>query len=129
MKPFEDELRSLLRRQEPPEGFARRVLDRLKSRPKPRSRRFWNVRPMRPAFRWAAAAALVCALLGMGVARYRERQRDRGRMARAEVILALRITTAQLDGTFRKALLAGAGTPGVPSSRRRDDLRRSLAVP
>jgi hypothetical protein len=90
---FEDEIRAALRRQEPPAGFAERVLARTGAAGEtPRAtpiRR--SVRP--PWIRWAAAMA-ACAVLSAGAWGYRYYQGER---AKAQVILALRITANKLN--------------------------------
>lgn len=107
MKPLEDDFRSHLRRKEPPEDFAARVLERIKHAPKRPSllRRFLDAFSKPPGLRWATAAALAIVLAGAGYARYRQQRVRKGEMARAEVMLALRITSAQLNMTFKRALL------------------------
>ena len=111
MKPLDDELRSLFKRKEPPEGFAERVLARMDTAP-PRltftQRLFALYR--RPMLRWVAAAALVCVMAVLGVARYRHQQRMRAQAEQAsrEAILALRITNAELDAALERAQRATA---------------------
>jgi uncharacterized protein HemX len=78
---FEDELRSALRRKEPPPGFAARVL----ARTTPPRRMF----PMRLATA-AIAAVLVLSAGGYG---YREYQ---GRRAKQQLLVALEITSSKL---------------------------------
>ena len=77
---FEDELRAALHREDPPPGFAGRVLARAAA---PR-RASW----LRP-FALALAAALLLASAGLG---YRDYQ---GRRAKQQVLLAMRITGFQ----------------------------------
>jgi len=74
---LEDELRRALARQEPPEGFAERVMARAARRP-------WGAR------RWLAAAATVVIAAGAGGA-WRQ---HRGDQAKREVMLALRLASA-----------------------------------
>lgn len=77
MDELEDQLRRAFEREEPPVGFAERVVARTRSKGTPR---------------WLAAAAALFVLLGAGYA-YRWHQ---GQTARREVLLALRITSAKL---------------------------------
>jgi hypothetical protein len=82
MREFEDELRSALRRQEPPAGFADRVL--IRARPGGAPRRAG----------WIAAAIAACLLLSMGGFEYRQYE---GRKAKRELLLALEIAGSKLS--------------------------------
>ena len=74
---LDEELRRALARQEPPDGFAERVMAR-------RARAPWGTR------RWLAAAAMVVVVAGAaGV--WRE---HRGNQAKQELLLALRLASA-----------------------------------
>ncbi len=77
MEWLEDELRRALARQEPPDGFAERVMARSSRRPP-------------GAQRWLAAAAMVVVAVGAGAA-WRQHQ---GYEAKREVMLALRLASA-----------------------------------
>ncbi|MGH9405329.1 MAG: hypothetical protein ACRD3D_05755 [Terriglobia bacterium] len=110
MKGLEEQLRSMLRREEPPASFTERVLARVRGKAKPRKalRRFVDALVPRPMPRWAAAAAaLACVLVALSYTGYRGREQRRGELATAEVMVALRITSAQLNATFQKTLLSG----------------------
>jgi hypothetical protein len=76
---FEDDLRSALRREQPPADFAVRVVAR--TRPAPRRAP------------WFAAA--IAASLLLGAVRYEYRQYE-GRKAKRELLLALQITESKL---------------------------------
>jgi len=95
MKDFERELKRALRPCDPPEGFRERVLARAAAEPQPISHRVVSIWP-RHIFRWAAIAAIV--LFGAGELSYRahEQQEARGRAAKQQVMLALRITGSKL---------------------------------
>jgi len=82
MREFEDELRSALRRQEPPAGFANRVLAR--TRPKGAPRRT----------SWVTAAIAAGLLLSLGGFEYRQYE---GRKAKRELLLALEIAGSKLS--------------------------------
>lgn len=86
MDGFERELREQLTAREAPAGFAARVMARVERKKKPA----WA-----PAWRWAAAMALVAAAAAGSVEHARE-QRMEGERARAQVMLALRITGTTL---------------------------------
>lgn len=96
MRNMDDELRNALRREEPPQGFADRVLQRAARGAHPRrtTRADW------PFMRWAAAAAIVAALAGgfqyRAVVQERE-ERIRGEAAKEQVIQALRIAGSKLQ--------------------------------
>jgi hypothetical protein len=81
MREFEDELRSVLHRQDPPAGFADRVLAR--ARPKRAARRA----------SWVAAAIAAGLLLSVGGLEYRQYE---GRKAKRELLLALEIAGSKL---------------------------------
>ena len=71
MTRFEDELKNALRRQEPPDGFAERVLAGAAEQGSRQAKRTWRdswlnifAEPFAPAnlFRWAAVAVVAMAL-------------------------------------------------------------------
>jgi hypothetical protein len=77
---LEDELRRALAREDPPDGFAERVLARRE-------------RGTSSARRWLAAAAMVVVAAGAAGA-WRQHQ---GNHAKQEVMLALRLASAPMD--------------------------------
>ena len=93
MRDMDDELRNALRREEPPPGFADRVLRRAARGP------FEQPQTSRPFLRWAAAAAVVAALAGgfqyVSVQQAHE-ERIRGEAAKEQVVQALRIAGSKL---------------------------------
>ena len=81
MNRFDDDLRDALSAEQPPEGFAGRVLARTK--------------PSRVWMWGAAAAALV--VLSVGPSLYRERVRQvEGEKAKEQLLVALRVTGSKL---------------------------------
>ena len=98
MSKLDDALREALRRQDPPEGFAARLMQRLPSR----DREGAVVRTMAPPrwsfrLRWAVALAAAIVLLVAGAEYRRQRlQRVAEERARDQVMLALRITGSKL---------------------------------
>lgn len=96
---LEDQLRDALRRQDPPEGFAERVLQRQSSPP-----RQSHFRPrFRPSFRvaWPAAIAAM-AVLGLSVSiEYRNIQAAR---AGRQAIQALQMASEELNLARNKVL-------------------------
>lgn len=87
MTDFENELRAALRREPPPDGFARRVAARTPVTMKPRRTS------------WIAAAIAASLLLSIGGFEYRQYQ---GRKAKQELLLALEITGSKLNLAERK---------------------------
>ncbi len=79
MDDLEQQLRRAFEREDPPEGFADRVIERTRAR--------------RTAPRWMAAAAAVFVLAGAGYG-YRWQQ---GEAAKREVLLAFRLTSVKLN--------------------------------
>jgi hypothetical protein len=96
---FDDQLRQVLRRKEPPPGFADRVMARLPAahpgrQPQLDRRPRFMERLGRPfAWRWLAAAA-ACLMMVAGIDRYQDYRR--GLQAREQLLLALRITEQKL---------------------------------
>lgn len=84
MSRLDDELRSALRREQPPPGFAERVLARTASK-----------QPGRPW--WAAAIAAGVLLAGGLEFEHQRRIRAQGESAKEQVMLALEITSSKLQ--------------------------------
>jgi hypothetical protein len=94
MRNMDDELRNALRREEPPQGFADRVLERAACG------EVQQRQTRRPFVRWAAAAIIVASVAG-GV-QYRAVQQARedrikGEAAKEQVVQALRIAGSKLQ--------------------------------
>ena len=103
MDRLEDALREALRRKAPPEGFAERVLARHVA-PAPRPGRWQALRLwlQPPSLRWAGAAALTLVLLAGFQYTAEQRRRAQGEAAKAQVLMALRITADKLEYTRAK---------------------------
>jgi hypothetical protein len=104
MSSFDDELKSAVRRQDPPQGFADRIVARAAEQGtrevKPAWRDSWLkifAQPL-PLLRWAAVAAVAIALV-LGGVHYRnvQRERARGEAAKERLLLALRIAGNKLQ--------------------------------
>ena len=67
MNRLEDALRGALRREEPPAGFAGRVLAAAQGRDQQRAVSRWWFFRQSPRLRWAAAFAAVVLLAGGGI--------------------------------------------------------------
>jgi anti-sigma-K factor RskA len=95
---FERELREQLMARDAPEGFADRVMTRAAQRDRARER--WWFR--QPVWRWAAATALAAVVAVGAVVQHEREQRREGEEARAQVMLALRITGTTLRDVERQ---------------------------
>ena len=105
MHDLDDELRSALRREEPPTGFAERVLDRVAEQAP--NAQMWGPPSGGPIrlkpdptvgfIHWAAAAALVAAMAGGFEYVAKQAQRAEGEAARERVVLALHIAGNKLQ--------------------------------
>jgi hypothetical protein len=91
MDELEKALRAALAREPAPDGFARRALEKVAPRHALR-RRWWRA----TALRWAVAVVVVAAGVAGGAAAYQRREEARGKKAREQVLLALRITGSKL---------------------------------
>jgi hypothetical protein len=110
MNPWEESLREALRRKVAPEGFADRVLARIRGLPVREKRPWFRAFLARPALRWAAA--VLCLAIAGSVA-YREqqqRQRRQGEIARMQVKQALRIASVKLNAARRMVQQVNQGT-------------------
>lgn len=107
MTRFEDDLKNAMSRQEPPDGFAHRVLARATNQDSRQVKRTWRdswlnmfAQPLLPAtlLRWATVVVVVGALVVGGV-HYRNLQRERaqGEAAKTRLLLALRIAGSKLQ--------------------------------
>jgi hypothetical protein len=90
MRPFEDELRDVLKPVEPPAGFTQRVLARVEARH--RRRHLW----------WLAAAALLVVTLGVGY--QRDLERRRGLEAKEKLMRSMEITGEHLRNIQKNIL-------------------------
>jgi hypothetical protein len=99
MSRLEKKLRDVLKWEEPPAGFAERVLARtVVEKQNARANRFvWR------GLRWGLAGALCLALVMAGV-EYRQTQEERARSeaAKEQLLLALRIAGDQLQFVWSK---------------------------
>ncbi|MCL5005669.1 MAG: hypothetical protein M1404_03975 [Acidobacteria bacterium] len=105
MKPLDEQLQSVLKRKEPPEGFAERVLVRLETAfPKRnlirRTIHLWRW----PVLRWVAVAA-ACLVAVAGAVRYEHQRRVHAQADQAgrQAIQALEIARAELNSALEQA--------------------------
>lgn len=103
---LDDELRTLLQRKEPPEGFAERVLARVEVAPSrlnviPRRRRTLFYKSW---VGWVAAAA-ACLILAFGFVWHQREQRTRAEaeLASQQAAMALRIASSQFNIALQQA--------------------------
>ena len=96
--PLDDALKNALRREEPAEGFAERVLARMEQRESTPRREPWFRFFSRPLVRWGALAAVSASII-VGTVHYRNEQREReqGEEAKQQLMLALRIAGSKLQ--------------------------------
>ena len=154
MKPLDDELRNALKRREPPPGFTGRVMARVEqlaeerartaAKPAQSRRDAWSVwspwswfgRKVSLSFGAVMAMAAV-VLLAVGLAIWQqhriEQERRRGEAARAQLIEALRVTSAKLNHVRTKVReVTGDGQPIQTPGRHRTSsgaqLDRSVAA-
>ena len=104
---FEDDLRAALRPLDPGADFAERVLARLPERAPVAqdTTKVVSMRSRRAALRWlplALAATLVVAVLVRHEWQLRQ-EVERGRIAREQLMDALRVTSEKLDVAYRAA--------------------------
>jgi hypothetical protein len=98
---FEAALKQALRPQDPPSGFADRVLARTAQesvQPVRRSRNPWRGIFAQPLLRWTAFAAITASLiLGFVQQRKANREHAEGEAAKQRLMLALRIAGSKLQ--------------------------------
>lgn len=87
MNPFEAQLRLALRREPPPDGFEERLALRMRRRPRG----------------YLAAAGILLALAAGGW--FQHQRRLEGERARAQLLLALEISSERLNASFQKISL------------------------
>ena len=98
MNRLEDELRNALRRDSPPEGFARRVLAKAAEEvPAGRSRFSLPMLLRSPGFRFAVIA--LCFLVAAAGVEYWNgmRERELGEAAKEQLMWSLRVTGSKLQ--------------------------------
>ena len=88
MRPSDDDLREALTRENPPEGFAERVLAR--------SRQLDAGRRRGIDWLWSAVAAAVVVIAVGSAVSERQARRVEGERAKQDVLLALRVTGEKL---------------------------------
>lgn len=104
MRPLDDELRSALRRLDPPAGFAGRVMARLAAQPAARAGWRQALRTLfrMPRLRWVAVGIAACLLLTIGVVLHQRQQRAQGEMAKEQLKQALQIASSKLNLARRR---------------------------
>lgn len=97
---LEDALKTALRRENAPDGFAAAVLTRVAQRDSvaDAEQRNWFAVFSQPLLRWAAFAAVSIALITSAVYyRHLQRERAQGEAAKQQLMLALRIAGSKLQ--------------------------------
>jgi hypothetical protein len=82
-----------------PEGFVDRVMARLPRKPERAAATWW----------WSTAAALLLMLCGAGYWQHAQQERIAGENARAQALLALRLTAAVLNDVQQKVVVPSKG--------------------
>ncbi|HTS46312.1 MAG TPA: hypothetical protein VMH05_00125 [Bryobacteraceae bacterium] len=100
MTDFEDQLRRALERKDPSPDFAARVLAQVSVKRRPRAIADWFHWPAWTAA--AIAASLLLASTGLDLERRQRLVRAQGEQARAQLIQAMEITSAQLNKIHKK---------------------------
>jgi hypothetical protein len=110
---FEEELSDAMRRVDPPEGFAERVMARAQANDKPRARIVPFPRRARVWVSGAIAAALLAGVFVAEQMRLRQ-ERERTELARQQFEAAMRITGETLQQARQQLQQAGVrvGTDG-----------------
>lgn len=110
---LDDELRYALRRQDPQEGFAERVMARALASPRER-----RPHPMAPVLlrRWLFPA-VACALVVLVFSASTYQRRRQGERASRQAILALRIASKKLNFTRQKVLTLNHAWSGTAERR------------
>lgn len=93
---FEDQLRRALERKEPSADFTARVMARARQSRRPLAWMNWRG--------WAAAGLAASLLVGVfGIEmQQRQRTRERGEVARAQLMQAMRLTSVKLHQIHKK---------------------------
>src|SRR5271154_6425078 len=111
MSNLEDDLKIALRREEPSEDFAGRVLARL-NQPAPaeptwRERLAVLMRP--PRLQWVALTVIVSIMVPVAGVQYRKEQQYRaeGERAKEQLLFAVRVAGSKLHQAQRKVLETG----------------------
>ena len=91
---LDEELRTALRREDPPPGFAQRVVARAQSAPARKPLDFWARFWPGSRMAWAAAIAALLLIASAATIEYRQMKAER---ATREAVLALRIASEKLN--------------------------------
>ena len=110
MNPWEERLREALRRKPAPEGFADRVLARIREQPVRQKRPWFRAFLARPALRWATAVLCLAIVVSVAYREQQQRQRRQGEIARMQVKQALRIASVKLNAARRMVQQVNQGT-------------------
>jgi len=115
---LDDELKSALKRREPPAGFTDRVTARARVKPAER-RSTWQGKLGRlfslRTLEWATACAVATVLLVGAGGEYRRRQE--GERAKQQVVFALRMAGSRLSFAQRMVLELSSGRTAVPAKK------------
>lgn len=110
MSYLEDDLKMALRRTEPPEGFANRVLARANGNAatKPSWWQYMTVLVRPPRLQWVALSLIVSFMIpAAGVYRKERQARAEGERAKEQLVFAMRMTGNKLHRVQQKVLEMG----------------------
>jgi hypothetical protein len=117
MTPFEEQLKNALKRENPPPGFAGRVMARIPEREPQWGSLFLSMFQLHTT-RWALAGIFAFIMIfAVVVHKQREmRERIEGEQARSQVMTALRIASVKLSATRKKVQSIGRKPESLPRS-------------
>ena len=110
MSYLEDDLKMALRRTEPPEGFAARVLERAKAPapPEPSWRESLMVLLRPPRVQWVALSLIAGLVIpAAGVYRREQQSRAEGERAKEQLMIAVRVAGNKMHRVHQKVLEMG----------------------
>lgn len=117
---LERELRGVLQREDPPAGFAGRVLAQARGRQPWRPMAFSMLRRRAAALSTLTILIAVCASVTILTVRHQRLEAQNAQRARAQLLTALQVTAGELDwaeARLDQALAAPGGGPPRPAPR------------
>jgi hypothetical protein len=127
MTRFEEQLKQALKREEPPAGFAERVMAKIPER-KPGWKSFFSFSFQFPYGRLAMAGALALVLAVSVAIHTRQEMQEKleGERARTQVMTALRIASTKLNITRQKVQSIGRDLESEAPAAENDSLKSKI---